>query len=104
MKKYILITIIAGVLIISNIVTLSIIKSQKKRIADAEYLIEIQHKTIERLGELDAVRCNITVNLSNKTTFGSIKQSDVNIVADQVLHYTRRELLNNDTICTTSQH
>lgn len=104
MKKYILITIIAGLLIISNIVTLSIIKSQKKRIADAEYLIEIQHEMIERLGELDAVRCNITVNLSNKTTFGSIKQSDVNIVADQVLHYTRRELLNNDTICTTSQH
>lgn len=70
----------------------------KKHLADAEELIEIQHDMIERLGSLDAVKCNIEVHLSNKTTFGNIKQSDINIVADQIQHYTRKQLLNDSTL------
>lgn len=70
----------------------------KKHLADANELIEIQHEMIERLGSLDAVKCNIEVHLSNKTTFGNIKQSDINIVADQIQHYTRKQLLNNSTL------
>lgn len=69
----------------------------KRNLADANELIEIQHEMIERLGSLDAVKCNIEVHLSNKTTFGNIKQSDINIVADQIQHYTRKQLLNDST-------
>lgn len=70
----------------------------KKHLADAEDLIEIQHEMIERLGSLDAVKCSIEVHLSNKTTFGNIKQSDINIIADQIQHYTRKQLLNDSTL------
>lgn len=70
----------------------------KRNLADANELIEIQHEMIERLGSLDAVKCSIEVHLSNKTTFGNIKQSDINIVADQIQHYTRKQLLNDSTL------
>lgn len=80
------------------------LQTTKRHLADAEDLIEIQHDMIERLGELDAVRCNIEVHLSNKTTFGNIKQSDINIIANQVQQYTRREILQRDTLCSTQLH
>lgn len=70
----------------------------KKHLADAEGLVEVQHEMIERLGSIDAVKCNIEVHLSNKTTFGNIKQSDINIIADQIQHYTRKQLLNDSTL------
>lgn len=76
----------------------------KKHLADAEELIEIQHEMIDKLGSLDAVRAIINVEVTNKATFGSIKAGDVEVVADQVLRYTRSQLLNNDTICSTISH
>ncbi len=76
----------------------------KKHLTDAEELIEIQHEMINKLGSLDAVRAVINVEINNKATFGSIKAGDVEVVADQILQYTRKELLNTDTLCkTTSQ-
>ena len=80
------------------------LQATKRHLADAEDLIEIQHSMIERLGELDAVRCNVEVHLSNKTTFGNIKQSDINIIAEQVQQYTRREIIQRDTLCLTPLH
>ena len=104
MKKLYLHFCAYGVLV-AIIIALSISLSlRKKNLADANELIEIQHEMIERLGEIDAVHCEISVNLSNKTTFGNIKQSDINVVADQVVRYTRKELLKNDTICSTLSH
>lgn len=70
----------------------------KKQLADAEDLIEIQHKIIERLGSLDAVNATISVQVNNKATFGSVKAGDIEIVADQILHYTRKQLLNDSTL------
>lgn len=76
----------------------------KKHLADAEELIEIQHNLIERLGAMDAVHAVINVEVNNKATFGSVKAGDVEVVADQILHYTRKQLLDTDTLCkTTSQ-
>ena len=102
MKKILFHFLGYGVLFALVIVLSIVCAQQKKHIKDASELIEVQHEIIERLGELDAVRCNISVNLSNKTTFGNIKQSDINVIADQVMHYTRRELLKSDSICSTS--
>lgn len=76
----------------------------KKHLADAEGLIEIQHEMIIKLGSLDAVNATINVEVNNKATFGSIKSGDVEVIADQILHYTRKQLLTTDTICKiTSQ-
>lgn len=76
----------------------------KRHLADAEDLIEIQHDMIERLGELDAVRAIINVEVNNKATFGSVKAGDIEVIADQVVRYARKELLNTDTLCkNTSQ-
>lgn len=76
----------------------------KKHLADAEGLIEIQHEMINKLGSLDAVRAVINVEVNNKATFGSIKAGDVEVVADQIIHYTRKQLIEQDTLCkTTSQ-
>lgn len=71
----------------------------KKHVTDANELIEIQHEIIERLGSLDAVHATINVEVNNKATFGTINAGDVEVIADQVLRYTRRELLNTDSIC-----
>lgn len=76
----------------------------KKQLADAEDLIEIQHNLIEKLGSLDAVSAVINVEVNNKATFGSVKAGDVEIVADQILRYTRKQLVEQDTLCKiTSQ-
>ena len=101
MKKIYIHICAYGVLIAIIIALSASLSLRKKNLADANELIEIQHEIIERLGELDAVHCEISVNLSNKTTFGNIKQSDINIIADQVVRYMRKELLKNDTICLT---
>lgn len=76
----------------------------KKHLADAEELIEIQHEMIDKLGALDAVRATINVEVTNKATFGSIKSGDVEVIADQIIRYTRSQLLNNDTLCSTILH
>lgn len=73
----------------------------KKHLADAEELIEIQHNLIERLGALDAVNATISVEVNNKATFGTIKSGDVEVIADQILHYTRKQLIERDTLCMT---
>lgn len=72
----------------------------KMQLADANELINIQHEIIERLGSLDAVHATINVEVNNKATFGTINAGDVEVVADQVLRYTRKQLLNTDSICT----
>lgn len=74
----------------------------KKHLTDAEELIEIQHEMIIKLGSLDAVNATINVEVNNKATFGSIKAGDVEVIADQILHYTRKQLLNTDTLCKTT--
>ena len=71
----------------------------KKHLADAEDLIEIQHNLIEKLGSLDAVNATINVEVNNKATFGSVKAGDIEIIADQILHYTRKQLVEQDTLC-----
>lgn len=71
----------------------------KKHLEDAEDLIEIQHNLIEKLGSLDAVNATINVEVNNKATFGSVKAGDVEIIADQILHYTRKQLIEQDTLC-----
>ena len=80
------------------------LKTTKRHLQDAEDLIEIQHDMIERLGEIDAVRAIINVEVNNRATFGSVKAGDVEVIADQVVKYARKELLNTDTLCrNTSQ-
>lgn len=74
----------------------------KKHLADAEQLIETQQELIEKLGEMDAINATINVTVNNKATFGTIKAGDIEVVADQVLRYARRELLNPDTLCTNT--
>jgi hypothetical protein len=74
----------------------------KKQLADSAELIEIQHELINKLGSMDAINATINVEVHNKATFGSVKAGDVEIVADQVLRYTRRELLKSDTLCTNT--
>lgn len=76
----------------------------KKHLADAEELIEIQHTMIDKLGSLDAVHATINVEINNKATFGSIKAGDVDVIADQIVRYTRNQLLSTDSICSTISH
>lgn len=101
MKLKILLFALLGVAVAIIFWLFAELNTTKKHLQDAEDLVEIQHEMIERLGSLDAVRCNIEVHLSNKTTFGNIKQSDINIIADQIQEYTRREILQRDTLCLT---
>lgn len=104
MKLKILLLALLGVAVAIIFWMSAELQATKRHLQDAEDLVEIQHEMIERLGELDAVRCNIEVHLSNKTTFGNIKQSDINIIADQVQKYARREILQRDTLCSTPLH
>lgn len=76
----------------------------KKHLADAEELIEIQHEMIIKLGSLNAVNATINVEVTNKATFGSVKAGDVEVIADQILHYTRKQLIERDTLCMTMLH
>lgn len=76
----------------------------KKQLADANELIKVQHEMIIKLGALDAVNATINVEVNNKATFGSIKAGDVEVIADQILRYTRSQLLNTDSICSTISH
>lgn len=76
----------------------------KKHLADAEELIEIQHTMIDKLGSLDAIHATINVEVNNRATFGSIKAGDVDVIADQIVRYTRNQLLNTDSICSTISH
>lgn len=71
-----------------------------QHLADAEELIEIQHSMIEKLGAMDAVNATISVNVTNRATFGAVHAGDVDVIADQILHYTRKQLLDSDTLCT----
>lgn len=71
----------------------------KKHLSDAEDLIEIQHNLIERLGSLDAVNATINIEVNNKATFGSVKAGDVEVIADQIVKYTRKQLVEQDTLC-----
>lgn len=71
----------------------------KRQLADAEDLIAIQHETIEKLAELDAIHATINVEVNNRATFGKVTAGDVVVVADQVLRYTRKQLLHPDTLC-----
>ena len=71
----------------------------KKHLSDAEDLIEIQHNLIERLGSLDAVNATINIEVNNKATFGSVKAGDVEVIADQIVKYTRKQLGEQDTLC-----
>ena len=71
----------------------------KRHLADAEELIEIQHEMIEKLGSLDAVNATINVEVNNRATFGKVTAGDVEVIADQVLRYTRKQLLECDTLC-----
>lgn len=54
---------------------------------------------IEKLGSMDAINATVNVEINNRATFGKVTAGDVEVVADQVLRYTRRELLNPDTLC-----
>ena len=94
---YIALLIVSLLAIIGLIINLS---TTKKHLADAEELIEIQHELIEKLGAMDAINATISVNVTNRATFGTINAGDVEVVADQILRYTRRELLQTDTLCT----
>lgn len=71
----------------------------KKHLADAESLIEVQHEIIEKLGAMDAINATINVEVNNRATFGKVSAGDVEVVADQVLRYTRKQLLECDTLC-----
>ena len=100
-KKVLYITLLIACLlaIIGLIINLS---TTRKHLVDAEELIEIQHGIIERLGSMDAVNATISVNVNNRATFGTINAGDVEVVADQILRYTRKELLQTDTLCTNT--
>jgi hypothetical protein len=93
---YIALLIISLLAIIGLTINLS---TTKKHLADAEQLIEIQHELIEKLGSMDAINATISVNVTNRATFGAVHAGDVEIIADQVLRYTRKELLQTDTLC-----
>lgn len=71
----------------------------KRHLADAEDLIEVQHEIIEKLGAMDAVNATINVEVNNRATFGKVTAGDVEVIADQVLRYTRKQLLECDTLC-----
>lgn len=75
------------------------LSNTKRHLADAEELIEIQHEMIEKLGSLDAVNATINVEVNNRATFGKVTSGDVEVIADQVLRYTRKQLLECDTLC-----
>lgn len=96
-KAILFILLLASVLVICWLYTE--LSRANKHITDAEELIEIQHEMIIKLGSLDAVNATINVEVNNKATFGSVKAGDVEIVADQILQYTRKQLLENDTLC-----
>ncbi|MDR3046595.1 MAG: hypothetical protein LBU51_03150 [Bacteroidales bacterium] len=109
MKKYIYIAI--GVVILGLVASTVIFwnqsKSRKEQLKLKDASIEIlqkqlitSNKTIEMLGSLDAVRCEISFNVTNKAVFGKITNGDISQVAEAILNYTREELYRgmNDTI------
>lgn len=99
-------TILFALLAVCVIVICSLstaLRRANQHLTDAEQLIEIQHSMIEKLGSMDAVNATISVNVTNRATFGTINAGDIEVVADQILRYTRKELLQPDTLCKTIQ-
>lgn len=96
--KRILIAIVVLLLLVIYALCTNLIQVHK-HLKDAEEMIEIQHEIIEKLGAMDAVNATINIEVNNRATFGKVTAGDVEVVADQVLRYTRKQLLECDTLC-----
>lgn len=94
MNKYNIIKYSIGAcLVLVFVVLVWLCNVQHIRIKELNRERENQRKMIERLSEMSAVHCEVSVNIRNTATFGKVVAGDVEVIADQIARATRREIL-----------
>ena len=68
------------------------IKDARMKEKQYEIVIDSLQKRINALGDMDAIRCDVTFQMRNVNTLG-IQKVNAQQVANQVATYTRKELL-----------
>lgn len=83
---------VAALLMAALVATVSV---QQRRIKDYRKEIDGQDVLIERLANMEAVRCEVSLHIKNTAVLGSTKGGDLQMDAKQIATYLRGEVLQN---------
>lgn len=82
----------AVLVMVALVATVSV---QQRRINDYRKEIDRQDALIERLANMEAVRCEVSLHIKNTAVLGSTKGGDLQMDAKQIATYLRGEVLQN---------
>ena len=77
------------------IALITAVSVQHRRIQDFRKEIDRQDALIERLANMEAVRCEVSLHIKNTAVLGSTKGGDLQMDAKQIATYLRGEVLQN---------
>ncbi len=77
------------------IALITAVSVQQRRINDYRKEIDRQDALIERLANMEAVRCEVSLHIKNTAVLGSTKGGDLQMDAKQIATYLRGEVLQN---------
>lgn len=109
-KKYKIFAIATLVAMVLSIVTLSFVvkaknnklKSCKEKIEVYENQLNEQKELVTKLAAMEAIHCDVSIDLKNTAVFGKNNVGDINLESKMVATYLRGELLellkNQDTL------
>lgn len=98
--KTIVVVIITAIVLLVAILSTTIgiknknINKLKNEISLQERTIEEQKEMIKKLAAMEAVRCEVTINVKNTAVMGSNKSGDIQQDAKQLATYLKGEILN----------
>lgn len=109
-KKYKIFAIATLVAMVLSIVTLSFVvkaknnklKSLREKIEVYENQLKEQKDLVTKLASMEAIHCDVSIDLKNTAVFGKNNIGDINLESKMVATYLRCELLellkNQDTL------
>ena len=74
-------------------VLVATVSVQQRRIKDYRKEIDRQGTLIEKLANMEAVRCEVSLHIKNTAVLGSTKGGDLQLDAKQIATYLRGEVL-----------
>lgn len=69
------------------------LKAAKETIATLEQRNKELTELTEKLAQMDAVHCDVTIMVKNTAVMGSVQSGDLNAQIEQIATYTRGEIL-----------
>lgn len=76
------------------------VKAKNKKLKEAKAEIELLKadntrlaELTEKLAQMDAVHCDVTIMVKNTAVMGSVQSGDLNAQIEQIATYTRGEIL-----------